>query len=83
MDGIKLRTISTLDGSEKVTLQFHLPDQLKRSGLNQLVVHAQIVHTKQSPDNYDYGLKFIGVSKEQHEALKLVFQHFNESYRYQ
>ncbi|ASA55871.1 methyl-accepting chemotaxis protein [Vibrio gazogenes] len=83
MDGIKLRTISTLDGSEKVTLQFHLPDQLKRSGLNQLVVHAQIVHTKQLPDNYDYGLKFIGVSKEQHEALKLVFQHFNESYRYQ
>ncbi|SIO93785.1 methyl-accepting chemotaxis protein [Vibrio spartinae] len=83
MDGMKLRTTSPLDEHDTVALQFLLPEQLKRSEQNQLVVQAKIVHTKQLSDNYDYGLKFIGLSKAQHEALKSVFKHFNESYRYQ
>ncbi|KUJ00520.1 methyl-accepting chemotaxis protein [Vibrio sp. MEBiC08052] len=83
MDGIKIRTTSALDGKEIVTLQFHLPEQLKHSGPNPLIVKANIVHTKQQQENYDYGLKFTGLSEAQHSALKLIFKHFNESYRYQ
>ncbi|SJN57179.1 Methyl-accepting chemotaxis protein PctB [Vibrio ruber DSM 16370] len=83
MDGIKIRTTSALDGKEIVTLQFHLPEQIKHSGSNPLIVKANIVHTKQQQENYDYGLKFTGLSEAQHSALKLIFKHFNESYRYQ
>ncbi|WNJ96594.1 methyl-accepting chemotaxis protein [Vibrio ruber] len=83
MDGIKVRTTSALDGKEIVTLQFHLPEQLKHSGSNPLIVKANIVHTRQQQENYDYGLKFTGLSEAQHSALKLIFKHFNESYRYQ
>ncbi|WP_038181118.1 methyl-accepting chemotaxis protein [Vibrio rhizosphaerae] len=84
MDGIKVRTTSELDSKGVVTLQFHLPEQLKHTGPNPLVVKANVVHTKQQQqDNYDYGLKFTGISEQQSSGLKLIFKHFNESYRYQ
>ena len=82
MTGVKVRSKVAFDNHQKVTLNFHVPDEIAKTTGSRLTLMAKIVHCLQTADYYVYGIRFDTVSAATESQLIALFNYFRQPYKF-